>query len=207
MPLWIKGVCDEQPYNPNEDMEELIFWRKWQAPNLLVMEPSRYRLYEPARAWERNDQETSLRWLDAFRDDYSLMLKIEVKNLAGTAALQAAMVPPAVEKSKELQVPQIFNLHGPNSRVNIGSKDYSTNVTHRVSPFEQIHAALEQGIADASERAQLQQALSDLEASTDRESGSKRYEAFITVAASHMTLLAPFLPILGDWVHKLVASL
>lgn len=207
IPLWIKGVCDEQPYNPNEDAEEQIFWRKWRAPSLLIMEPSRYGVYEPERAWERNDQETSSRWLDAFRDDYSLMLKIEVKNLAGTAALQQAMAPPVIETPKELQVSQTFNLHGPNSRVNIDSVDNSTNVVHQASPFEQIRAALEQGIADGSERARLQQALSDIEASTDRESGTKRYEAFITAAANHMTLLAPFLPILGHWVHNLVSSL
>jgi hypothetical protein len=207
IPRWIKSVCDEQTYDPNEDMEERIFWRKWQAPNLLVMEPSRYRVYEPESAWERNDPETSLGWLDAFRDDYSLVLKIEVENLAGAAAFQQAMAPPAVEKLKEFQMSQTFNLQGPNSRVNIGSTDNSINVAHQASPFEQIRAALEQGITDASERARLQQALSDLEVSTDRESGTRRYEAFIAVAANHMTLVAPFLPSLGHWVHNFVASL
>jgi hypothetical protein len=117
------------------------------------------------------------------------------------------MAPPSIQRSKEFQVSQTFNLHGPNSRVNIGSTDNSTNIAHQVSPFEQIRAALEQGITDASERTRLQQMLSDLEASTDRESGAKRYEAFIAVAADHITLLAPFLPSLGHWVHNLVSAL
>jgi hypothetical protein len=207
IPPWIKGVCDEQPYDPNEDMEERIFWTKWQAPNLVIMEPSRYAVYEPERAWERNGQETSLRWLDAFQNDYSLMLKIEVKDLAGAAALQQAIAPPAIQRPKEFQVSQTFNLHGPNSRVNISSTDNSTNIAHQVSPFEQIRAALEQGIADTSERARLQQTLNDLEASTDCQSGAKRYEAFIAAAANHTTLLAPFLPVLGHWVHNLASSL
>jgi hypothetical protein len=204
IPMWIKGVCDEQPYDRDEDMEEQIFWRKWLAPNLLVMEPSRYAVYESERAWDRVDQETSLSWLDAFRDDYSLVLKIEVKNLAGTAALQQAMASPAVESPKERQMSQTFNLHGPNSRVNIGSADNSTNVVHQATPFGEIRAALEQGIADGTERVRLETALSDLEMSTDRESGTKRYESFISAAADHMTLIGPFLPVLGHWVHNLI---
>jgi hypothetical protein len=206
LPMWVKGVCDEQPYDPNEDIEERIFWRKWQAPHLLVMEPSRYAVYEPERVWERTDRETSLRWLDVFSQEYSLVLKLEVENLAGTAALQQAMSPPA-EKPKGAQVSQTFNLHGPNSRINFSSTDNSTNVVHQASPFGEIRAALEQGIADATERTRLQTALKGLEVSTERESGTKRYEEFISAAANHMTLIAPFLPVLGHWVHNLAASL
>jgi hypothetical protein len=34
IPLWIKGVCDGQHYDPNEDTEEQTFMRKWQAPQV-----------------------------------------------------------------------------------------------------------------------------------------------------------------------------
>lgn len=37
---WVRDVCDKQVYDPKEDPEEQIFWRKWQAPMFLIMKPS-----------------------------------------------------------------------------------------------------------------------------------------------------------------------
>ena len=42
--IWVRDVCDKRVYDPTEDREEQIFWRKWQAPMFLVMKPS---LYQP----------------------------------------------------------------------------------------------------------------------------------------------------------------
>jgi hypothetical protein len=44
--IWVKDVCDKHVYDPNEDFEERIFWRKWQAPMFLVMRPSRFQPYD-----------------------------------------------------------------------------------------------------------------------------------------------------------------
>jgi hypothetical protein len=63
--------------------EELIYWRKWQAPSLTIMKPSRYRAYEKDKEWERNDAETSARWLANFADDYVVRLESRVKKLPG----------------------------------------------------------------------------------------------------------------------------
>ena len=41
--IWVRDVCDKQIYDPNEDVEEQIFWTKWQAPRLLIMKPSRFQ--------------------------------------------------------------------------------------------------------------------------------------------------------------------
>jgi hypothetical protein len=206
IPLWVKNVCDEQPWNPNEEEEELIFWHKWQAPSFLVMEPSRYGAYDPGRAWERNDRETSERWLDAFSDDYVLILGIELKNAAGMAALKRAMKPIVEDKAKETHVNQTFNVHGPNARVNIDSTDNSTNMVCQGAPFSELRKAIESGISDAVERAAVLERLSDLELATDRESGAKRYQAFIASAANHIAIIGPFLPALGHWAHSLLAA-
>jgi hypothetical protein len=107
---------------------------------------------------------------------------------------------------KEPQVNQVFNLHGPNARVNIDSTDNSTNIVHQGVPFSELRKALESGVSDGVERTAILQRLSDLEAVPDRESGAKGYQAFIAAAANHMTLITPYLPALEHWVHTLLAT-
>jgi len=107
---------------------------------------------------------------------------------------------------EEPQVNHVFNVHGPNARVNIDSTDNSTNVVHQGMPFSELRKAIESGVSDGVERAAILQRLSDLEAATDRESGAGRYQAFIAAAADHMTLIGPYLPALGHWVHNLLVT-
>ena len=201
VPSWIKGACDEQPYNRSDDPDEMIYWRSWRAPNLIVMEPSRFANFDPDAAWERNDQQISEKWLEAFKQDYVLRLEIEVRKLAGTAALEQAMLPPI--RPQEPLVSQTFNLRGHNQRVNINSTDNSTNIVQNGTPFAEIRSALEAGIADGLEKSRLFETLQELESSKDRETASTRYGAFVTLAANHMTLLTPFLPALAHWLHTL----
>ncbi len=107
---------------------------------------------------------------------------------------------------KESQVNQVFNVHGPNARVNIDSTDNSTNIVHQGVPFSELRKAIESGVSDGVERTAILQRLSDLEAATDHESGAKRYQAFIAAAANHMTIIGPYLPALGHWVHNLLVA-
>jgi hypothetical protein len=86
-------------YDPHEDQEEKIFWRKWQAPSLLIMKPSRFRPYDSTKVWERNDPETSSNWLDGLADHYVLILDIAVKSAAGNAALELAKQPKSAQQS------------------------------------------------------------------------------------------------------------
>jgi hypothetical protein len=109
-------------------------------------------------------------------------------------------------RSKESPMNQTFNVQGPNARVNIDSIDNSTNVVHQVVPFSELREAIESGISDGIERATILERLAELERATDRESGSKKYQAFISTAANHMALIGPYLPALGHWVHSLLGS-
>jgi hypothetical protein len=97
--IWVRNVCDQQVHEPQDDLDEWFLWRKWQAPSLVIMKPSRYRPYEVEKAWERNDAETSARWLKAFADDYVLHLEMKLSNIAGKAALELAKQPTPVEPS------------------------------------------------------------------------------------------------------------
>ena len=90
--IWVQNVCDRQPYTP-DDMDEQIYWRKWEAPMLLVMKPSRYMPYDPAKVWDRNDPETSSGWLDSFAERYVLHVEAKLEKLAGETALELAKTP------------------------------------------------------------------------------------------------------------------
>jgi hypothetical protein len=109
-------------------------------------------------------------------------------------------------RPKEPPMNQTFNVQGPNARVNIDSVDNSTNVVHQGVPFLELRKAIESGVSDGVERTAILQRLSELEGATDRESGSKKYQAFIAAAANHMALVGPYLPALGHWVHGLLGA-
>ena len=95
--IWIRNVCDKQIYDLKEDFEDHIHWRKWQAPMLLVIKPSRYMPYDRAREWERNDRETSVRWIEAFAEHHVLHLEVKIEHAAGMAALELAkQTPPPI---------------------------------------------------------------------------------------------------------------
>jgi hypothetical protein len=111
-----------------------------------------------------------------------------------------------VAPQKEFSMNQIFNVHGPNARVNIDSTDNSTNTINQGIHFSELRKAIESGVADGVERATILERLADLEAATDSKSGSERYQAFIASAHHHMALIGPFLPALGHWVHALLVA-
>jgi hypothetical protein len=101
--MWVQQVCHKQKYDPNADSEEQIFWRKWQAPSLIIMTPSRRRPYDAEKAWKLNDPETSAQWLKVFEDDYVLRLGIKVSKAAGEAAVALAKQPKPAQTSPSQQ--------------------------------------------------------------------------------------------------------
>jgi hypothetical protein len=97
--IWVRDVCDRHVYDPNEDPEEQIFWKKWQAPMFPVMKPSLYQTYEAARVWDRKDAESSLQLLEHFTEHYVLHLEVKLRRAAGDAALALAKQPRRDETS------------------------------------------------------------------------------------------------------------
>lgn len=91
--IWVRDVCDKQPLDPDADTEEPIFWRKWQAPKLIVMKPSRYLPYEPSAIWERFDAVRSRGLLEAFGEDYVLQAETPVEKAIGQARVELAKRP------------------------------------------------------------------------------------------------------------------
>lgn len=103
---WIRDVCDKQPpYDPNENFEEHIFWRKWEAPKLLLMKPSRHFPYDPARIWDRIDAERSQSLLQVLAEHYVIHIEGRLESIAGQAALELAKQP-YVASATEVSSPE-----------------------------------------------------------------------------------------------------
>jgi hypothetical protein len=98
-------------------------------------------------------------------------------------------------------VPQtqvVYNLSGPNARVNIRSTDSSTNVVNVESAalFDKLRNKMQEAIKDADALKRLSEQVDAMQAAAGTESFLGTYQKFISVAADHLTLLTPFLPAL-----------
>jgi hypothetical protein len=90
-----------------------------------------------------------------------------------------------------------FNVSGPNARVNIGSHDRSQNIVADNSVFNDLKNAVKTGLPESEERSRLLHLIESLENKTgDRTGFTSAYQDFISAAANHMTVVAPFLPAL-----------
>lgn len=96
----------------------------------------------------------------------------------------------------------VYNVTGPNSRINVNSRDSSVNVVN-VAPdtlFEEIRSALT-AASDAQTEALLER-LAELKRTQGSGDYLGAYQRFITAAANHMTLIAPFISALAQLLPK-----
>lgn len=97
----------------------------------------------------------------------------------------------------------VYNLIGPNARVNIQSVDSSANLVG-VEPaelFDRIHEAIGQSVQDGELLKKLQEKVTELEKAQGTTGFIARYQEFMVLAANHMTLLAPFIPALSQMLR------
>lgn len=94
----------------------------------------------------------------------------------------------------------VYNLIGPNARVNIQSVDASTNLIE-IEPkdlFDKLRHTIQQEIADKSFSDKLSKKADELEQAQGTNKFVDKYREFIALAADHVTLLAPFIPALSQ---------
>ncbi|MBU9681863.1 hypothetical protein KTF56_03160 [Burkholderia gladioli] len=96
------------------------------------------------------------------------------------------------------------NVSGSNARVNIHSNDHSVNLVSKEDVFSQMRQKVENELFASAERDMLLDAIDRLEsAKHDKGAFARHYQGFITAAAAHMTVIAPFLPALGELLAKM----
>lgn len=93
-------------------------------------------------------------------------------------------------------------------RVNVGSTDNSVNVitVSQDEIFAKIRNEITTQIPAGESQRNLLERLTALEAAQNSPSFAERYAELISVAANHMTLLAPFLPALTDMMRNWLAK-
>jgi hypothetical protein len=94
---------------------------------------------------------------------------------------------------------QIYNVYGPNARVNVQSTDHSTNISTVTSEqlFSQIRKTLAESALPDSEKSHSLAMLDELEKAKSTSGFLEKYQSFIAAAANHMALLTPFIPALS----------
>lgn len=93
----------------------------------------------------------------------------------------------------------VYNLHGPNTRINIDSHDASVNVVNIQADnlFSELRSAIQQIQSD--DRKALLAKLDALEkAEGNKLTFAQKYAEFMSSAANHATILSPFFPALAQ---------
>jgi hypothetical protein len=98
------------------------------------------------------------------------------------------------------QTPHIVNyeVSGPNARINVQSQDYSTNTVNDPSQmFSNLRYVVDNALAEA-ERAPIREAVNQMESTYGTATFLTSYTKFLSIAADHLTVFAPFLPALAQ---------
>jgi hypothetical protein len=124
-----------------------------------------------------------------------------IGGIGGSSALAHYEVKVRKESSSEKSVTgNIFNLHGPNSRINIHSKDSSINTANTVesSVFNDLRQVIQNGIANELDKEVLLAKLDELQQASGKKGFVEKYREFMELASDHITLIAPFVPALSQ---------
>lgn len=85
---------------------------------------------------------------------------------------------------------------GPSARITQGGVDASTTVNHGFS-FDQLEEAIERGIATRQDREALLELAREMRSHVGTAHFTSLYQRFVAGAATYMTILGPFLPMLS----------
>jgi hypothetical protein len=93
------------------------------------------------------------------------------------------------------------------SAIQQGSPGAHQSVKANASTFDNLQAVIEKEVSGSQERTQILRALQELRAAMESYGGTTggseygiKYQRFIAAAASHMTIIAPFIPALTAWL-------
>lgn len=88
-----------------------------------------------------------------------------------------------------------ISVQGANARVDIASRDQSTNIVTG-DIFGDLTAALKANVSDPDQLAKLIASIDDMRANQGQSGMSAAYQRFISLCADHMGIIVPFLPAL-----------
>lgn len=122
--------------------------------------------------------------------------------------VERRMLMPKKAADAQLNITNVYHVHGHNPRWNVNSEDRSVNLVTTSS--EQIFASLRQeitsGVPAGEEQKDILERLAAMEQAQASPSFAQRYSEFIGSAANHITLLAPFIPALTEILHRTLST-
>lgn len=104
----------------------------------------------------------------------------------------------AIPRREPVGAKTVYNISGPNARVNINSTDSSVNVVNVATTqlFSQIREAITEKVDSDKKRDELLLCVDDLENTQGTGSYLTNYQRFVGALADHITLFQAFLPAL-----------
>jgi len=208
--LWLESLQQPIPDYPVRNIEKLREQTTSLARQLGTLRPY----------IERFSSSTKMKWAEQLWDIYDSAVSNDVAIRKGESIEAAlpqlqqilgrleSMNPEeeiSLESSKDSRekpgtVNIIYNLHGSHSRVNIQSEDRSVNVSSisEQEVFSGIREAVTQNVSEGDERKIILEKLDALERSIHSHDFLSKYKDFINTVASHLTIVAPFLPALSQ---------
>lgn len=94
------------------------------------------------------------------------------------------------------QITNIYNLNGPQSRVNISSTDNSVNLLQQNAElFDDIIKALET-ITEDKIKTESIKLVNEMKENIGKPTFKEKYQSFISTLANYMTIIGPFIPAL-----------
>jgi len=107
------------------------------------------------------------------------------------------------ESDGRANLAQNIHFHGDNARLNVNSIDNSTNIASVTN--EQLFVRMQEAarsINDESERNEIVGRLHELEKAHGSGGFVQAYQNFMASAANHVTVFAPFLPLLAQMLSR-----
>lgn len=94
------------------------------------------------------------------------------------------------------------NCFNNNEKVNFESQDHSINfkIESNQSQFAELKETIKSQIINETEQQELLTVVTELEDNVGSSNYGESYKKFISVAADHMTVVAPFLPLLTQFI-------
>jgi hypothetical protein len=136
----------------------------------------------------------------------SAMHELERLSITPLSAIKAQIERRRLMSKKEdfPSVTNIYHVYGHNPHWNVNSSDQSVNIVtiSNEEVFERLRQVIASGIPAGDEQKDILARVEALERAEGSSSFARRYTEFISVAANHVTLLAPFIPALAEMLHK-----
>ena len=91
-------------------------------------------------------------------------------------------------------------VRGENARLVSHATDQSTNIVNSAEMFEQLRAAVRDGVTVATDQQAILETLKKLESAADRPSRVAAYRQLLSDTANYLTIFMPFMPALASYI-------